>query len=87
MPYIPKENRTYYDACINKVFSQSYQIPIGELNYFITRICVKYLDRTKKNYVDYNTIIGMLECVKQEFYRRQVSVYEDRKKQENGDAY
>jgi len=31
--------------------------------------------------------MGVLECIKQEFYRRAVAPYEDKKKEENGDVY
>jgi hypothetical protein len=40
-----------------------------------------------KTYTEYNALVGVLECVKQEFYRRAVSSYEDKKKEGNGDVY
>jgi hypothetical protein len=40
-----------------------------------------------KNYKHINEIIGVLECAKQEFYRRVAAPYEDTKIQENGDVY
>ena len=39
------------------------------------------------SYHAYNEIIGVLECVKQEFYRRMVAPYEDKKCEENGDVF
>ncbi len=37
------------------------------------------------NYSKANELVGVLECVKQEFYRRQVVPYEEEKIRENGD--
>jgi len=59
----------------------------GDLNYVITTIIADYFARTSKKYQDINNIIGALECAKQEFYRRIVSPYEDKKIKENGDVY
>jgi len=61
----------------------------GTLNYIITRLC-DYWCRDwegEANYEKYNTVIGVLECVKQELYRRQIAPYEDKKCEENGDVY
>lgn len=56
----------------------------GDLNYAITRLCLAEVPET---YADYNALIGVLECAKQEFYRRAVATYEDEKLIENGDVY
>ena len=61
----------------------------GTLNYIITSLC-DYWCRDfsgEANYEKYNAVIGVLECVKQELYRRQVAPYEDKKCRENGDVY
>ncbi len=58
----------------------------GELNYKITRSVLDYLP-VHPRYEDFNTVIGVLECAKQEFYRRMVAVYEDEKIKENGDVF
>jgi Domain of unknown function (DUF6899) len=86
MPYIERCDRIGLDKIVS-------QIPIiamssGDLNYLITTILLKYL-RCVKNYQysDLNIIIGVLECVKQEFYRRVVTPYEEEKRRENGDVY
>ena len=88
MPYIKKERRGKDPE------------NVGELNYKITKEIMKYLSllnfrkaiESKKlivqnNYADYNEVIGVLECVKQELYRRLITSYEDKKKEENGDVY
>ena len=38
-------------------------------------------------YSDYNEVVGLLESVKLEFYRRMVANYEDSKIIVNGDVY
>lgn len=66
----------------------------GQLNYKITTEILKYLDEIKTHigsetncYADYNEVMGVLECVKQELYRRVVSKYEDEKIEEQGDIF
>lgn len=59
----------------------------GELNYAITRLCLSYLHGRPGSYADLNEVVGVLECAKQEFYRRMAVPYEDRKIEENGDVY
>tara|TARA_Y100000310_G_C20631056_1_gene788661 strand:+ start:1456 stop:1755 length:300 start_codon:yes stop_codon:yes gene_type:complete len=84
MPYIKKEKRDYfyYDILdLNNEITSS-----GELNYCITKLILNYLPSTPK-YDDYNTVIGVLECVKQELYRRLITDYEDKKCSENGDVF
>jgi hypothetical protein len=39
------------------------------------------------SYKSINDVIGVLECVKQEFYRRIAVPYEDKKIEQNGDIY
>jgi hypothetical protein len=59
----------------------------GELNYLISRIVDTYIQVKGKNYQNLNEVIGVLECVKQEYYRRIAAPYEDKKIAENGDVY
>lgn len=81
MPYIKEEKR--FELEPSDIFPET----AGELNFSITKLCQWYLDQSGKKYDDYNEIIGVLECVKQEFYRRAVVPYEDKKIKENGDVY
>jgi hypothetical protein len=83
MPYISKEERKALDERMENIDFVS----VGHLNYIITKLCQQFLEKSDKRYSDYNDIIGVLECAKQEFYRRSVSVYEDKKIKENGDVY
>ena len=100
MPYIEKEQRELIDG--PSEFTTRYGLDSflwkldqikedwidspGTLNYIITRMVVWYLGKNP-NYERYNAAIGVLECAKQELYRRQVSPYEDKKCEENGDVY
>lgn len=80
MPYVKQDVRELLDG--------GYQPQnVGELNYVITGLCNRYVDTFDASYKIYNDIIGVLECAKQEFYRRAVSPYEDNKIKENGDVY
>lgn len=80
MPYIHKSDRYRWDDPL---------IPrhAGELNFAITTLCNKYLRANSLSYGEINTIIGVLECAKQEFYRRIAVPYENIKIKENGDVY
>lgn len=59
---------------------------VGELNYAITRLLVSFFGDIPR-YADLNAAIGVLECAKQELYRRVGAPLEDRKLAENGDVY
>lgn len=56
----------------------------GELNYVISSIIWEIFDKNR-SYDTANDLIGALECVKDEFYRRRVAKLEDEKIKENGD--
>lgn len=79
MPYITQDAR---DAM------HSGEVPTtpGELNYVITQVIMTYLDGAS-SYTDYNEVLGVLEAVKQEFYRRVVVPYENVKMDDNGDVF
>lgn len=59
----------------------------GELNYVITEIVSDYILHNGLSYGTLNAVIGVLECAKQELYRRVCSKYEDLKMIEHGDVY
>jgi hypothetical protein len=85
MPYIIQEDRDRLDNSINALVEKiKPEHRAGELNYIITRLLLALKGDGK--YKDYNELVGMLECCKQEFYRRQVGPYEDVKVGENGDV-
>ena len=84
MPYIKKDRRLELQDYLNILNEPK---DVGELNYVITQLCRQFLTRSKASYSNYNSVIGVLECAKLEFYRRAVSPYEDGKIAENGDVY
>lgn len=91
MPYITKRDRARFDPIIKKMLDEIVRdrfdesnFEAGELNYIISKIVTTLFEK-KKNYKQANSLMGVLECVKQEFYRRHVAPYEDSKILENGD--
>ena len=78
MPYI-KPNRR--DAIHHGSPLQS----SGELNYAITRLCIRYINQHGLSYAVCNAVLGVLSAVPRELYRRVIAPYEDIKKEENGD--
>lgn len=81
MPYINKERRSELDA-------YPYAETKGELSYLITMSSLDFLERKNGySYDDLADVVGVLELTKQEFIRRMVNFYEDKKIEENGDVY
>lgn len=93
MPYIQQGWRGVFDPLLKPLAEYLSEHPIseGDLNYIITKILMMVLDGSFRikpaSYRDLNLILGVLEAVKQEFYRRVVAPYEDKKREENGDVY
>lgn len=94
MPYIRKEQREMVDKVlqdlidkVNGMMTSSGEYDAGLVNYVITKILIKTeLDNGIK-YKRINEIMGILECVKAELYRRVAAPYETDKKEENGEVY
>lgn len=78
MPYIKQEDR-------NRLEEGRIPENAGELNYAIHLLLEGYLYAKGESYQTYNDMMGALEGVKLELYRRRVSGYEDKKISENGD--
>lgn len=81
MPYIKKEVRDIIDS--QKLLPH---FP-GELNYKISSIIDQYIEDCSLSYTVLNEVIGVLECIKLEIYRRIVAPYEDNKLHDNGEVY
>ena len=79
MPYIDNEARKKFDITTLQLTTA------GELNYVISELCSQYLAQKGLNYTHCNEIIGVVECVKQEFYRKVTAPHEEQKIKENGD--
>jgi len=88
MPYIKKEQRTVVDVQVKKlaeaIKSTGKENRAGVLNYSISSLLKELYEL---RYSEVNEAVGMLECTKQEYYRRVAGPYEDIKIKENGDVY
>jgi hypothetical protein len=81
MPYVTKPRRLQLDA-------GDIARSAGDLNYKITQLCREFIKGSgHTNYTIINEVIGVLECAKQEFYRRIAVPYENKKIKVNGDVY
>jgi hypothetical protein len=81
VPYIKDERR---DLIVDGLMSPSVA---GELNFALSQVIKDYLKTHATNYQTYNDVIGVLEALKLEIYRRLVAPYEDTKIIENGDVF
>ncbi len=82
MPYIKQEDRQEYGGIIDLLDLQI-DSP-GSLNYVFSSVIWRLFVR-HNTYTKANELLGVLEAVKLEFYRRQVAALEDEKIKENGD--
>jgi len=98
MPYIKINKRVIINNKINELLNNVskmkfveneivFDVEDGDINYIITRILLAYLCGTNMSYKTLNSVIGILECVKMELYRRVVEPYENKKIKDNGDVY
>jgi hypothetical protein len=87
MPYIPEENRAIFDKVVRKcIRNMPIDTSYGEMNYLLTSILGTFIQQNGVNYSTLQSVIGLLECVKLELYRRVVSMYEEEKIDANGDV-
>ena len=88
MPYIDKNRRKLFIPALELLVTslKEKDASCGDMNYVITRLLLDvYNIPTNTKYAKINEIMGVLECVKQEFYRRIAAPYEDNKKIISGD--
>lgn len=87
MPYIKSENRKKYEKVLQELLGILKALPPeevdGELNYVVTKILKEVYPL---RYFHINKAVGVLECIKLEFYRRVAAPYEDLKIKESGDV-
>lgn len=81
VPYIERSRR----RMLRPVAEDSPQTA-GELNYQMSQLVVRYL-AMNQGYQGINDVVGVLECLKMEVYRRLAVPYENGKKQQNGDVF
>lgn len=57
------------------------------MNYAITKLILAYLIVNGRSYRTYNDVLGVLDAVKQELYRKEIVEYEEKKEKLNGPIY
>lgn len=82
MPYIKKAQRTNLDKIVQQIVE--FNPNPGQFNYLVSKTLWTMFDK-QNSYDVANAMIGALECIKLEFYRRRLSGYENEKIVENGD--
>ena len=89
MPYIERKDRLALDYSIESLAIRisTYDEIAGKFNYSISKMIDILFGQKGLNYANVNEIVGALECIKLELYRRIASPYEDKKIEENGDVY
>ena len=91
MPYIDENSRTQVDQAINRLVDiigenrtpEELLAVAGVLNYTISRLITEVSGDI--SYGKCAILTGVLENVKQEYYRRAAAPYEDQKIEANGD--
>ncbi len=88
MPYIKQEQRKVVNTKIKDLCSAIKELGkedrAGVLNYTVSCVLNELYEL---RYSEVNEAVGVLECIKQEYYRRVAAPYEDIKIKENGDVY
>lgn len=87
MPYIKQEDRERLNDDISILADEITDDRMGrpgEMNYTVSKL-IDLVYGDDMRYADYNEVLGFLEGIKLELYRRKVAPYEDIKLEENGD--
>ena len=82
MPYIKQEQRIDIDAVIHQLAPLIKDA--GTFNYAVTRLSHLYIKEKGLRYANLNELIGAMECMKLELYRKIAAPYETEKLVENG---
>lgn len=82
MPYIAE--REFYDEVLDKIDFN--EVVAGDLAYLVTKMMIKFTENNI-SYKQYALVTGILETVKQEFYRKQVVAYEEEACERNGEVF
>lgn len=86
MPYIDQLSRARLEVIdVREPIDSNPKTP-GDLNYLITSLIDEYT-KGQLSYSTINEVMGVLECVKQEYYRRVAVPYEEEKRSLNGDVF
>ena len=86
MPYISKDERErfrdFIDPLIDELINNKYTP--GQVNYIISKLIWSLFDE-RPSYTKGNELLGILNAVNLEFYRRRLVEYENEKMIESGD--
>jgi hypothetical protein len=86
VPYIKQHKRNKYERILEELIKILKALPPeeidGELNYVVSKILREIYPL---RYFHINKAIGVLECIKLEYYRRVAAPYENSKIKETGD--
>lgn len=83
MPYIKPDRRRIIEELLEIVGSSLEEK--GELTYCIYKLGIEYLKHHRKNYQNISDCIGAMNDSAEEFRRRKLFEYEDKKIDRNGD--
>ena len=87
MPYIKREERAQYqellDELARKIPDDRMSRP-GHMNYIVS-VLIEKVYGAQMRYADHNEVMGMLNGILMEFYRRKTAPYEDEKIEQEGD--
>lgn len=87
MPYVKSEYRELVEKQLNEMFHKIMRVPredrAGVLTYVIYKL---FIDLHANRYSDFAILMGVLDCVGKEFYRRVIAPHEDEAAQRNGDV-
>jgi hypothetical protein len=88
MPYIkPTERPPIKDLiqCLDLALQEStLSDEVGKINYAVSLLLQLIVKRHGLRYHTLNAIMGVLACIQEEFYRKVVVPYEEKKIKENG---
>lgn len=84
MPYIKKIDREKFEESLHDIAINIKSK--GEFNYCIYKLMKLFIYYNKENYDNYATCMSSVVGALLEFNRREISEYEDRKIEENGDV-
>jgi hypothetical protein len=85
MPYIDAAARKFLDPHIDSLAAYLVSGTVGDLNYVLTRLAMKFLLHKGIKYSNINSVAGVLQKVLAEFDSRVTVPYEKQKRIENGD--
>lgn len=94
MPYIDQTQRDLLNPIIDELVDMIVSMKLddetinveGCLNYSVTKILHRvYGNSQSTRYSELNNAVGLLECIKLEYYRKVAAPYENQREFENGE--